>query len=337
MTNEGRTMREQQRAMLTRSAAVAGLGVALLLVFLKLWAVWRTGSAAMLGSLADTAIDLLASLATLLGVWIAARPADHDHRFGHGKAEALSALVQVVLISLSACGIAIQAVQRLSTGARTEAAGDGIAVSVIAIVATLALLGWQRHVIHRTGSIAIQTDHVHYKSDLLLNAGVILALLLDQYGGVRGADPVIALVIAGWLAWSAWGTSHVAIDNLMDKEWPVGRREDLLDVMRGHPALRGVHDLRTRTSGQKDFAQFHIAVDGAMTVAAAHDVIDDIENLLGSRFPDTEFLIHTDPFGHCDAPSERPVDLLTQGVDADFPSTSPDRSAEQPKQDKELN
>src|SRR5690606_16602424 len=184
------------RAFLTRSAAFASIATALLLAGLKGWAVWRTSSTAMLGSLADTALDLVASLATLVGVWIAAQPADEDHRFGHGKAEALAAMIQVILIVLSAGGIAFRAALRLVEGGRVEAADDGILVSGIAILATLALLAWQRHVIRRTGSLAIRTDNIHYQSDLFLNLAVIAALALDQYLGLRQADPLFGLGIA---------------------------------------------------------------------------------------------------------------------------------------------
>ena len=176
----------ENRASLTRSAAFASIGVAIFLVTLKTWATWKTGSTAMLGSLADSALDLIASLATLVGVWIAAQPADDNHRFGHGKAEALAAIFQVMLIALSASGIAFRAIGRLIEGGRTEAAPEGMAVSVIAILATLGLLAWQRFVIARTRSVAISADHVHYQSDLLLNLAVIAALALDQYAGYTG-------------------------------------------------------------------------------------------------------------------------------------------------------
>ena len=179
---------DRQGARLARSAALASIATALFLAALKGWAVWRTGSTAMLGSLADTALDLVASLATLTGVWIAAIPADEDHRFGHGKAEALAAMFQVILIALSATTIAFRAVVHLVEGGETRAAGDGIGVSLIAIVATFALIAWQRHVIRRTGSLAIRTDNIHYQSDLLLNLAVIAALVLDQYLGFARAD-----------------------------------------------------------------------------------------------------------------------------------------------------
>ena len=289
-----------ETASLNRSAAFASIAVATLLLGLKAWAAWSTGSTAMLGSLADTALDLIASLATLAGVWVAAQPDDSEHRFGHGKAEALAAMLQVVLISISALSLAFRAAGQLLAGARTEAAGEGIAVSGIAMAATLGLLVWQRHVIARTRSLAISTDHVHYQSDLLLNLAVIAALALDQYVGIKGADPLFGLAIAAWLGWGAWNASHEAIDNLMDKEWPQERKDRFIAVLGRHPELRGVHDLRTRTSGNRDFVQFHVWVDGRMSVIDAHKIMDEIEAKLLAEFPGIEILIHPDPEGHVD-------------------------------------
>jgi ferrous-iron efflux pump FieF len=289
--------RDTERAGLTRSAAYASILTALLLVGLKSWASWRTGSTAMLGSLADTALDLLASVVTLAGVWVAARPADETHRFGHGKAEALAAIVQVMLIAVSATGIAIRALAQLAGESETAAAQEGIAVSLIAIAATLALLAWQRHVIRRTQSVAIRTDHVHYQSDLLLNAAVIAALVLDQYMGLAKADPLFGLAIAAWLLWGAWRAGADAVDMVMDREWPDEKRARFLDVLARHPELRGVHDLRTRSSGAHEFVQFHASVDPAMTVAEAHRVMDEIEARLEAAFPGVEVLIHPDPAG----------------------------------------
>ena len=297
-------------ASLNRSAALASISVALLLVGLKAWAAWSTGSTAMLGSLADTLLDLVASLATLLGVWVAAQPADDNHRFGHGKAEALAALFQVVLISISALTLAARAAQQLLGGARTAAAGDGILVSAIAIGATLLLLVWQNHVIRKTGSLAIATDHLHYKSDLFLNLAVIAALALDQFAGIAGADPLFGLGIAGWLGWGAWRASQAAIEQLMDQEWPDDKKARFLEVVARHPELKGLHDLRTRTSGNHDFVQFHVWVDPAMTVAQAHQVMDDIEDKLLAEFPGIEILIHPDPEGHVDESGTAAADLL---------------------------
>lgn len=297
-----------ERARLTRSAAYASIAMALFLSALKIWAVWRTGSTAMLGSLADTALDLVASLATLAGVWVAARPADETHRFGHGKAEALSALFQVILISISACGIAFRAVLQLIEGGRIEAAGDGILVSLVAMGATLALLAWQRHVISRTGSLAIRTDNVHYKSDLLLNLAVIAALALDQYLHFAQADPLFGLAIGLWLLWGAWRAGREALDHLMDKEWPETKRLRFVELAARHPELSKLHDLRTRTAGDRDFVQFHVDLPANLTVAEAHAITERVERDLLDHFPGIELLIHIDPEGHIDEPGNRLVE-----------------------------
>src|SRR4051812_41139722 len=179
----------------------------------------------MLGSLADTALDVIASITTLVGVRIAALPADLDHRFGHGKAEALVALAQVGLITISALGIAWRAADRLVNGGATTEMNLGIAVSLLAIAGTFLLLWYQRRVIARTGSIAIKTDNVHYKSDLLLNGAVIVALVLDQALHIRGADALFGIGIALWLVWGAWRASGEAVNQLMDREWPEDERQ----------------------------------------------------------------------------------------------------------------
>ena len=215
---------DHSRAMLTSSAALASIAVAMFLLLLKLWASAQTGSVAMLGSLADTGLDLVASLVTLYGVRMAAQPADRHHRFGHGKAEALSALFQVVVIVLSAAAILWRAVERMVQGETTAHAEYGIGVSVVAIAATIGLLAYQRHVIARTRSVAIRADHVHYQSDVLLNGAVIAALALDQYAGIGWADPVFGVGIAIAPFVGAWRAASGAIDQLMDKEWPGEKR-----------------------------------------------------------------------------------------------------------------
>jgi ferrous-iron efflux pump FieF len=290
------------RARLTRSAAVASITMAVCLGALKAWAAWRTDSTAMLGSLADTALDFVASVATLVGVSVAAQPADAEHRFGHGKAEALAAMFQVILIALSAAAIAFRGVLRLANGGQTSEAGEGIVVSVIAIAATFALLAWQRHVIRHTDSVAIKTDNVHYKSDLLLNLAVIAALVLDQWFGVAAADPLFGLAIAAWLLWGAWSAASEAVDHLMDREWPEEKRLRFVEVAATHPELSKLHDLRTRTSGDRDFVQFHVDLPARMSVGEAHDVIERVEEHLCREFPGIELLIHIDPEGHVDEP-----------------------------------
>ena len=306
------TLTPAERSRLTARAALASIAMAIILIAMKSWAALQTESMAMLGSLADSGLDLLASLVVLLGVRIAAVPADHDHRFGHGKAEALAALVQVILITLSALFIGYRAVDRLLSGARTTDAELGIGVSIVAIVLTFALISYQRHVVRRTGSLAIGTDRLHYTSDLALNGSVIVALLLDQFAGLAGADALFGLLIALWLVWGAWRASSQALDQLMDKEWPDELRERFLAAAKDYPELAGLHDLRTRSSGTHYFAQFHVWVPAEWTVREAHDRLDQVEEQLQARFPGTEILIHVDPEGQTDRETLLPSELTEQ-------------------------
>ncbi len=295
------TESERRRVIpLAIRAALFSVAMATFLLALKGFAAWHTGSVAMLGSLADTGLDLLASLVTLYGVKLAAEPADHDHRFGHGKAEALAALFQVGLITASAIGIAWRAILRFGNPTRGEDAEFGIFVSVVAIAATAVLLWYQRRIIRQTGSVAILADNVHYQSDVLLNVAVIAALALEQFAGLTGADPVFGIAIALWLGWGAFQASSNAIDQLMDKEWPEAERRAFIEVAARQPGLRGIHDFRTRRSGSHDFAQFHMEVSSDLTVAAAHDIVESVEHALRRAYPKVEVLIHLDPEGHVD-------------------------------------
>lgn len=288
---------------------MASVVLALTLLAAKSWAAWETGSTAMLGSLADTALDLIASLVTLAGIRIAALPADHDHRFGHGKAEALVSLGQVVLIAVSALWIGWRSMERLIAGSPTEELTLGVGVSLFAIAATMLLIWYQRCVIARTGSVAVKTDNIHYQSDLLLNSAVIAALLLDQRLGLPGADAFFGILISAWLLFGAWRASSDAVDQLMDKEWPEDQRAIFLAAAKEYPELAGLHDLRTRTSGTHHFVQFHVWVPEDWTVRQAHDRIDPVEEALQRRFPGTEFLIHLDPEGHTDRETMLPSEL----------------------------
>ncbi|WP_265530566.1 cation diffusion facilitator family transporter [Sphingomicrobium marinum] len=286
-----------ERASLTGRAALASVSVALFLVGLKVWASWGTDSVAMLGSLADTSLDLIASLVTFFGVRYAAKPADDDHRFGHGKAEGIVALFQVIIISVSAIGIAWRGIERFFSGERTQQLELGVTVSAIAIAVTLALLAYQRFVIRKTGSVAIQMDHVHYQTDLLLNGAVIAALLLDQIADVPFADPLLGIAIAAWLLYGAWSGASHALDQLMDREWDEEKRDRFLAMVKAHPEMQGVHALRTRSSAGVDFAQFHLWLDPEMTIAEAHRVMDEIEATIHKEFPGIDLLIHPDPKG----------------------------------------
>jgi ferrous-iron efflux pump FieF len=299
----------EEAGTLNRRAALASVSLATLLLGLKGYAAAKTGSVAMLASLADTGLDLVASLVTLYGVHVAAQRADEHHRFGHGKAEALAALFQVALIAASAVAIAARAVMALAESAPTASPEAGIVVSIVAAGATIALLAYQKAVLARTRSIAIGADNLHYKSDLALNFAVVAALALDRYAGLHGADALFGLGIAGWLGWGAWRSASHAIDQLMDREWPEEKRRAFLDVAATIPAMSGMHDLRTRTSGAHDFAQFHMSFPSETTIGTAHDVMEGIETKLMAAFPGLEVIIHPDPVGHVDAEGTLPAHI----------------------------
>jgi ferrous-iron efflux pump FieF len=286
---------DHHRSTLTQRAALASVSMALFLLGLKIWAAVETGSVAMLGSLADTGLDIMASLVTLYAVRMAAMPADNDHRFGHGKAEALAALFQTGIIVASAIAIGWRGISMMGSTAPPQRPELGIAVSLVAMATTVALIIYQRSVVKRTGSVAIKSDHVHYSSDVLLNASVVAALVLDGMLGVRGADPLFGVAIAAWLIWHAREVAGGAIDQLMDKEWPTERREKFVVLAGSHPDLQGIHDIRTRSSGTRDFAQFHVWVDGSKSLKAIHDAMDELEAKLMAEFPGTEIIIHPEP------------------------------------------
>lgn len=298
-----------ERGRLTRSAALASAGVAVTLLGLKTWAAWATGSVSMLGSLADTGLDLIASLLTLYAVGFAAQPADDDHRFGHGKAEAIAALMQTLLIIGSAVAIMVRAIMAFGQTELPRAPTVGIGVSIVAMLLTLALVGWQRHVVRRTGSIAISTDSLHYQSDLALNAVVIIAFVLDVYLGLHGADAVLGIVIALWIAGAAIRSAGQAFDMLMDREWPAEKRQRLIAVASSVDGVEGVHDLRTRSSGVTDFIQFHIWLPPEMPVGTAHAIVDTVELRVAETFPGSEIFIHIDPVGHYDRASQTAAEI----------------------------
>lgn len=283
-----------------RRAAMASVSMASVLLALKGYGFARTGSVAMLGSVADTGLDLIASLMTLYGVHIAAQRADEAHRFGHGKAESLVALFQVALIAGSAVALAARAGIGLVRGEQAASPEAGILVSLIATGATAVLLAYQRAVIARTRSVAIGADYLHYQSDIALNVAVIAALLLDRFAHIAWADAAFGLAIALWLARGAWASGRVAVDQLMDREWPEDRRRAFLDLASTIPALKGMHDLRTRSSGTDEFAQFHMPFPADTSLATAHAAMETVEAQLARAFPDAQFFIHLHPDGHVD-------------------------------------
>ncbi len=285
---------KQSQENLMRWAARASVTVALVLVGAKAIAWWLSSSAAMLGSLADSSLDLMASLVTLFAVRHALMPADDDHRFGHGKVEALAGLFQSAIMTGSAVFILLESSKLIMNPVMVSHSDLVMGVSVLAIILSLALVMFQSHVVRRTGSIAISGDHLHYKGDLLLNLAVVVAAYLSLQG-MLWADGTFGVIIALYIIWSARAVALPAIDMLMDKEFSPDDRERIFNLVMGSPDVLGLHELRTRSAGRDQFIQMHIEVGAELPVRKAHFIADEVEATLGEEFPGADILIHIDP------------------------------------------
>ena len=287
---------ERARLLMRRATNLAVAAAALMIVG-KLGAWLATDSVSILSSLADSVMDVLASLINLFAVRQALQPPDREHRFGHGKAEPLAGLGQALFISASAIFLIVEAVGRILEPEPIARAPVGIGVMVFATIVTTALVTYQRRVVRLTGSTAIRADALHYASDILMNIGVIAALALAMTVGWGLADPIIALVIAAVIIHAAVRVARGAIQQLMDREFPEQDRERIRQIVLEHPDVLNCHDLRTRRSGIDSFIQVHVEMDSSLTLLRAHEISDDVEARIRKVFPHAEVLIHADPEG----------------------------------------
>ncbi|MBU3058281.1 cation diffusion facilitator family transporter [Pseudomonas indica] len=281
-------------ANLLRLATRAALTVALCLVAAKAVAWWLSGSVSLLAGLTDSLLDSAASLLNLLAVHYSLRPADDDHRYGHGKAEALAGLGQSLFIGISALLVGAQGVNRLLHPEPLGAQALGIGVMALSLVLTAALLAYQHHVIKVTGSTAIRADSLHYRSDLLLNSSILLALILASYGWER-LDALFGIGIAFYILWSAGSIAREAGAVLMDTELPPDVSADMHRLACEVPGVLGAHDLRTRISGTHWFVQLHLELPGELSLSQAHCLCDQVEAAIHAVYPRAEVLVHADP------------------------------------------
>jgi ferrous-iron efflux pump FieF len=299
-------MAGDERARLVRAATFASMAVALTLIGAKFVAWMLTGSVSLLSSLIDSALDLLASAITWFAVRHAADPADREHRFGHGKAEALSALAQAGFILASTVALIFAAGERLLLPHVLVHEEIGIAVSVFSIVVTAGLALFQHNVVRRTGSVAITADALHYRSDLLINLAVAGALLVTMHFGIVWFDSAMAIAIALYLLLGVRAILQQSLGILMDRELPQADRMRIEAIVRAHPAARHLHGLRTRTSGLTHFVELHVAFDPDLSLALAHRYGNEIEAAIKAAFPQAEVLLHHDPYG-IEAPERDPA------------------------------
>ena len=282
------------RAKQLRTATYASVATAVLLVSMKLGAWLMTGSVSILASLMDSLMDSAASALNLIAVRYSLVPADEEHRFGHGKAEPLAGVAQAAFIGGSAVFLTLHAVERLRFPRAVEEVGIGIAVMVVSIVLTALLLLIQRRAIQQTQSTAIRADALHYATDLLTNLSVIIALLLSNYGWAW-ADSVMAISVAAYIFYSAGRIGYEAVQQLLDRELGAEVQAQILAIARRPPEVQGIHDLRTRQSGQVQFVQLHLELDGGLSLQSAHAIADRVEREIRALLPDAEIIIHQDP------------------------------------------
>ena len=287
-----------EHGALMRRVALAAVVTGLFLVAIKIVAFIVTDSMAMMASLSDSALDVIGSFVNLLAVRTALTPADHEHRFGHGKAEPLAGLAQGAFIAGSATFVVIEAIKRLLEPRPVEHGLVGLVVMAVSIVAAVSLVVAQRYVVRRTGSIAINADFMHYLGDIVVNLGVVAAIVLATSFALPAADPIIGILVAFLLAAGSWNVFRQSYNQLMDRELPDADRERIKSIVMHHPAVHDMHDLRTRAAGVRAFIQVHIELDPTLSLMSAHAVADEVEAALNQAFPNAEVIIHEDPEGY---------------------------------------
>ena len=283
-----------EHARLLRLATRASVAVACTLIIAKAIAWWLSGSVSMLAGLTDSALDGVTSLLNLLAVHYALRPADDDHRYGHGKAESLAGMAQALFIGGSAVLIAFQAYERIQQPEPLGAPWLSIGVIVFSLLLTAALLTLQHRVIKQTGSNAVRADSLHYRSDMLLNGSILIALVLAGMG-FHQLDAWFGLGIAAYILWSAVQIARESFSVLMDEELPTDVSQHMLELACGVPGVLGAHDLRTRISGNHWFVQLHLELPGELTLSVAHGISDQAADAIHAAYPRAEVLVHADP------------------------------------------
>ncbi len=288
------TLIEKNRWLVLTS--YASVLVAVILIAVKLVAWFLTDSVSIMASLLDSIMDSLASLVNLIAIRYAIKPADDEHRFGHGKAEALAAVAQAAFIIGSGLLLLLYSLQRVlqPSAGELQHSGVGIGVMLFAIALTLGLVLLQRHTIRVTNSPLIKTDSLHYQTDLLINVSIIAALLLTRFGWTQ-IDVYLGLAIAAYICWEAGKIGYHSLQSLMDRELPAEIDEQIAAIALNEPGVEGLHELRTRQSGSNYIVQMHIEMNATMQLRQAHAIADRVEQKIKAEFPGSDVIVHQDP------------------------------------------
>ena len=287
-------MTQKEREKLLKRVTWAAIGASGLLVSVKFYAWICTGAVSIQATLVDSFLDVVASTINFFAVRHSLKPADHEHRFGHGKIEALVGLAQAAFIAGSAALIFLEAGRRLIQPIPLVHHASGVWVILFSIAVTFLLVRYQNRIVKQTGSTAIHADAMHYRSDLLINAGVLISLFLGQWLHIDRIDPVFGSVIAVYILWTTLGIFKSSLDVLMDRELPDTERERIAALVISHPRIKGFHDLRTRSTGSQKFIQLHIEIDPNILFQEAYDIAHEVEALIEAAYDNAEVIIHQD-------------------------------------------
>jgi ferrous-iron efflux pump FieF len=281
--------------------ALLSITVAIALIIIKLVFGVITNSVSILASAVDSFLDLSASSVNYFSIRKSEKPADHDHRFGHGKAEGLAGLFQCFVIGVSSIYLIYLSVWRLLNGGNLQALDLGIIVIVFSIIVSLLLARYIRRVAKETESIALNADSLHYQFDVYTNIGIVIALTIIKFTDLNLIDPIISIVIAVLIIWSAKDIVMQSLNILMDKELPEEVVAEIEEIITNHnPEVRSFHKLRTRNAGSVKFIEFHVVMNYKLTFVKSHELAEDIIKEIEAVIPNSEVTVHVDPDKHPD-------------------------------------
>lgn len=282
---------------LKRLAATLSVSLAVALCFLKIFGSIYTGSLAILSSLIDSLADVFASSLSFVAIKFSTRPASLEHRYGYGRAESISALAQSAFIAGSGLFVMYDGITRIISPAPLEQTDFGIMVMTISLLATLALIAFQKYVTKKTASPAIKADSAHYTVDVLTNLSIIISLLVVKFLGINWFDILTAFVISAYLIFNAYKLAAEAVSALTDRELSPEIRQKVIDIVNNSEGIKGYHDFRSRDLGGTYCFEIHLELDGNLTLNITHQLTDKVEEAIKKQFPEAQVIIHQDPYG----------------------------------------
>ncbi len=283
---------------LLKKASYLSIAVSVILIVCKSIAWNITGSVSMRATMMDSVLDAFASFVNWIAIQHALKPSDREHRFGHGKIEALAGIAQSVFICISALLILKEAFEHFMHPKPIEGFGVGIGVMIFSIFLTLILVAYQNFVIKKTQSLAIAGDSLHYKSDILINASVMCSFMFAGGSNAGMVDALIASGIAMYILVTAYKILKASIDVLMDKEMDDSVRNLISKIALDHPQILHINSLKTRKSGPFIFIQMDAYMDENLTLKEAHDIAHSVEENILNIFPEASITIHQEATKH---------------------------------------